>query len=378
MVVPTTFRATTHDLRELSPLRIDNGTGLRGATLGVLHRGGSFVFDPFAAYHAGLVSGPNIVIFGRIGSGKSAVTKMILRRAVTEGASAVVLDPKGEYSALAQQLGGSVMSVGDSGWCNIVTGEPDRDLRTIASLLGSARGRKLSDVEAMQLDSYWHEGAISTAPRPLLELLRRCDDHRDVELGSTVRRFVHGDLRGLIDGPDSPQDLSSRVMVLNLERWWGTDAIGTIAMLAWILAEQSLATGRGNRYLVADEAWSLLDNRESLLQLRGSLKLSRATGTSHILVLHRLADLAAVGDVGSRSYAAALSLLRDCDTHFIFRSADEDAATLAREFHLTETEQRYVTALPRGAALVRYGAYRSLVRCTPTSADLIDTDAAMR
>jgi hypothetical protein len=43
-------------------------------------------------------------------------------------------------------------------------------------------------------------------------------------------------------------------------------------------------------------------------------------------------------------------------------------------------EERYLTALPKGAALVRYGAYRSVVRVIPDERDrrFIDTDAAMR
>ena len=374
----TQFRATSHDLAHLSPIRADNGTGLRGPKLGSLHRGREFVFDPFAAYQSGLVTGPNVVIFGRIGSGKSAATKMMIRRAVNRGASVVVLDPKGEYSGLATQLGGRIVALGDTGWCNVFSGDVDVDVRLITALLGSARGRALDDVETLKVEMYWRDCNAGHSKRPLQTLLEWCQRNGDSVIGSTVHRFVGGDLKGLIDGTGAPEDPSDIINVLNLERWWGTDVISTVAMLAWAIAEQSLTTSTGHRFLVADEAWSLLDNQTSLLRLRGSLKLARATGTSHILILHRLADLETVGDVGSREYAAALSLLRDCDTHFMFQATHGDVAAFAREFDLTDLEQRYVAELPRGVTLARYGAHRSIVRLEPTRDDFVDTDGAMR
>ncbi len=47
---------------------------------------------------------------------------------------------------------------------------------------------------------------------------------------------------------------------------------------------------------------------------------------------------------------------------------------------LAPQEERYLTALPKGVALVRYGSHRSIVRVEPNDADrrVIDTDAAMR
>jgi hypothetical protein len=53
---------------------------------------------------------------------------------------------------------------------------------------------------------------------------------------------------------------------------------------------------------------------------------------------------------------------------------------MASALDLHERELSYLTALPKGTALVRYGAHRSIVRVTPDSRDLrfIDTDRAMR
>ena len=67
--------------------------------------GGSFVFDPFELYAAGIVSNPNMVVFGQIGRGKSAFVKTFLWREAVFGRRAWVVDPKGEYGDLAEAWG---------------------------------------------------------------------------------------------------------------------------------------------------------------------------------------------------------------------------------------------------------------------------------
>jgi hypothetical protein len=53
---------------------------------------------------------------------------------------------------------------------------------------------------------------------------------------------------------------------------------------------------------------------------------------------------------------------------------------MASALGLHAREERYLAALPKGAALVRYGAHRSIVRFRPDRRDVtfIDTDQAMR
>ncbi|MBW4079768.1 MAG: DUF87 domain-containing protein, partial [Acidobacteria bacterium] len=100
-----THWATSNDLRSLRAPSHDAGTGLVGEPLGHALRGAQFVFDPFDAYEAGIVSNPNMIVAGSIGVGKSTVVKMLLERALVRGRKVVVIDPKGEYGALARAHG---------------------------------------------------------------------------------------------------------------------------------------------------------------------------------------------------------------------------------------------------------------------------------
>jgi hypothetical protein len=84
--------------------------------------------------------------------------------------------------------------------------------------------------------------------------------------------------------------------------------------------------------------------------------------------------------LGSAQRERALGLLRECETAWLFRQPPDEAREMAIALGLHEREERYLTAVPKGTALVRYGAHRSIVRVLPDAADvaLIDTDAAMR
>ena len=77
--------------------------------------GGPFAHDPFELYAAGTVTNPNVTVLGQIGRGKSALVKTYLLRQAAFGRQVAVLDPKGEYGALARALGSSPLSLAPGG-----------------------------------------------------------------------------------------------------------------------------------------------------------------------------------------------------------------------------------------------------------------------
>ena len=96
---------TTRNLGAAYPLVAEAGLGHRGVLIGHDLLGGSFVYDPFELYGAGAVSNPNMIVFGQIGRGKSALLKTYLWRQAVFGRQAWVVDPKGEYGPLAELWG---------------------------------------------------------------------------------------------------------------------------------------------------------------------------------------------------------------------------------------------------------------------------------
>jgi type IV secretory pathway VirB4 component len=380
---------TSHQAGSLRCVLHDGGTGLSGEPLGTCEQGSSFVFDPFSAYDDRIVTNPNVLVTGSIGTGKSTIVKMLLARGLLHGRSAVVMDPKGEYAELARELGGTVIELGagSSTWCSPFSGDRRDDLALVETLIGASRGVTLSDEERYWLETTWATALGDRVSRPLAELaqalsrhLSDAQPHAQRTLAFALRRFVEGDLAGLFDGPSEPVTPDGRLVVLDLSRAWNSDHFAVTGLAAMAVARRYLAARDGAGYLVVDEAWALLSEPRIAHWLQGSWKLARARATSHVLVLHRWSDAYAAADQGSAQRAKVTSILRDCDTTVLFRQDPAELSLLDEVLALHLRERQYVTELTRGRALVRYGASRSIVRLEATSSDLrvIDTDRAMR
>jgi type IV secretory pathway VirB4 component len=380
---------TSSDVAALRSVIHDGGTGLSGEPLGVCEQGPQFVFDPFGAYRAGLVTNPNLLVTGAIGTGKSTVVKMLLMRALAEGRSAVVMDPKGEYGDLAHELGGSVVELGADSptWCNPFTGELRDDLALTEALIATSRAAALSDEERYWLEATWRQAVHEDETRPLAALARELVEHlSDADasarrsLAFALRRFVDGDLGGLFDGDARAVVPEGELVILDISRAWSSDHFAVTSLAAMAVARQFLELKAGAGYLVVDEAWAMLSEPRVAHWLQGSWKLARARATSHVLVLHRWSDAFSMADEGSAQRAKVTSILRDCDTTFLFRQDPGELALLDEVLQLNRKERQHVVELTRGVALVRYGAARSLVRFDPSTRDrrVIDTDQAMR
>ena len=98
-------RLTTAHLQAAYPFVAEGGLGAPGSYIGRDLFGGAFVYDAFELYSAGVLTSPNMLVAGQIGRGKSALIKTYVWRQRAFGRRAVIMDPKGEYGALAQACG---------------------------------------------------------------------------------------------------------------------------------------------------------------------------------------------------------------------------------------------------------------------------------
>ena len=385
---PWTHWATSLDLRSLRLPAHDAGTGLVGRALGRSLRGYDFTFDPFDAYRAGLISNPNMIVAGSIGAGKSTLVKMLLDRTLERNRRVVVIDPKGEYGELAITQGVRSMALGRDGWCNPFPSDSKDALEFLRALIGTAQGFALSSDQHYVLDEAFRQ---LRTPRPA-RVLRSLYDNLypfisssshpiERSLALTLYRFIEGDLAGLFDGEGEPMRLEGNTIVLDLSTLWSSSALSVAALSAVGAAQQLVGSNEAEPgYLILDEAWALLADSQALRWLQGSWKLARSRGISHVLVLHRWTDVGAVGNEGSAERERAKGLLRECETAWLFRQPPNEAREMSVALGLHDREERYLVSLPKGAALVRYGIYRSIVQFRPDARDavFIDTDAAMR
>jgi hypothetical protein len=99
----------------------------------------------------------------------------------------------------------------------------------------------------------------------------------------------------------------------------------------------------------------------------------------HILALHRLSDLRAAGDDGSRQQRLAQGLLAEASTTVVYRQHAQEVPDTADALGLSSTARDRIARLPAGVALWVVGGRCFEVRHLLSDREwqLIDTDAAM-
>jgi type IV secretory pathway VirB4 component len=413
-------QVTTRNLGAAYPFIAEAGLGQRGVVIGDDLLGGSFVFDPFELYAQGVVSNPNLVVFGQIGRGKSAFIKTFLWRQAVFGRRAWVVDPKGEYLDLAAAWGVRPVALRPGGAIRLNPLDPGperagsaaadlegstarRQMGLLASLASACLGRNLSPRERAALQVAL-AAAAARAEAPTVPSVVECllaptdeaaatlrtgrrdlvEDGRDVAL--ELRRLVHGDLCGMFDGPTTPGlDLSAQLVVLDLSALYTSSALGVLmaCATAWLQAAlaRTASSSPGGRqiFVVVDEAWAILSNLGVARWLQSSWKLSRAFGVSNIAVLHRVSDLRSVGASDSEQVALAQGLLADSETRIVYAQSPGEVGVASELLSLSSTEADLLPQLRRGVALWKVGQRSFLVqhRLGPLERAMVDTDQAM-
>ena len=409
-------RATSDVMAGAYPFLAEAGLGSAGVYIGQdAWSGGGFCFDPWVLYAQGVLTNPNCLLAGVVGKGKSCLAKSIATRSIAFGRRVYVPgDPKGEWTVVAEAVGGATIRLGPGSENRLNPLDPgprdpaltDEQWRAalrlrrrvlVGSLAESALGRPLVAVEHTALDAALTH-AVETAAVPTLpavvdallapttslagasatELAR---DGRD--LGHALRRLVAGDLAGLFDGPSTITfDPALPMVTLDLSGIQGSDQLIAMVMTcasAWM--ESALASsGGGQRWVIYDEAWRLMRQPALLARMQSQWKLSRGLGIANLLIVHRLSDLDAVGDQGSESRALARGLLGDCSTKIIYQQEVSESPHTARDLGLSSAEQAQLPDLQQGEGLWRVGQRAFVVRHVTTEAELrlFDTNSRMR
>jgi hypothetical protein len=387
---PLRFRLPTHQdtsnsLRGAYPFLAEGGLGAAGVFVGQdLYSGGSFVYDPWELYRRGLITAPNMVLAGIVGSGKSSLAKSLYSRSIPFGRRIYIPgDPKGEHSRIAELVGGRAIVLGhglrtrlnplDEGhragglseaeWVQQVAARR-RDL--IGALSETVLGRPLDAVEHTAVDIALRS-AVSSSPVPILPMvvdrLLQPDSGEDIRLeedgrmvGHALRRLVRGDLSGLFDGPSTTTfDPSLPMISLDLSRVSESAALMSVLMTcssAWMEAALMDPNG-GQRWVVYDEAWRLMSHPALLRRMDAQWRLSRHYGIANLLIFHRLGDLDTVGDQGTAMRALASSLLANAETRVIYRQEADQLGATAAALGLTRTEQALLPTLGTGQGLWR-------------------------
>jgi type IV secretory pathway VirB4 component len=220
--------------------------------------------------------------------------------------------------------------------------------------------------------------------RTTVEQLATDADARRTALA--LQDLCEGPLRGMFDGPTSPGlDLDARLLVLDLHAVRDSPAVGILmacatAWMSALLARMAERPGRERLINVADESWKIVQHTGLGEWFQSNFKLARQFGVMNLVVLHKLADLQAAGDAGSRAARIAEGLIADASTRVVYHQ-DESQISLTRHLlGLSETESQLIALLSAGQALWRVGSRSFVVQHyrSRLEAELTNTDTGMR
>jgi hypothetical protein len=402
---------TSATLGAAYPFLAESGLGSDGVVIGQdLYSGAAVVYDPWVLYASGIITAPNVVLAGIVGSGKSSLAKSLYTRSIAFGRRVYVPgDPKGEHTPVAEAVGGRAIRLGhglgarlnpldqghrpsglsDGEWLATVSARR-RDL--LGALAETVLARQLSPLEHTAVDAAL-ESTVAASTVPVLPMVvdriltpdaagdaRLADDGRHV--GHALRRLVAGDLQGLFDGPSTVEfDASLPMISLDLSRVTENSTLLSVLMTcasAW-MESALLDPAGGQRWVVYDEAWRLMSHPALLRRMDAHWRLARHYGIANMLIFHKLSDLDTVGDQGTAARALATSLLANAETRIIYRQESDQLGVTGTLLGLTGTEQKLLPSLGTGQGLWRIKDRAFVVQhqLHPSEVELFDTTFRM-
>lgn len=401
-------RNTTRHAQAIYPFLAPGGLGGRGVFIGRDSSGAAFCFDPWVLYGDGLLDDPNVIVLGKLGQGKSALVKTLLWRMMLFGRRAFVLDIKREYGPLCDAVGVRPISLvpGAGVRLNPLASRPEEhaQLELLRAVTLTAIGAPLTQVESGALREALRIVRRQAVAEPTLPEIAYVLFHPVAEMAERLRStparlaadarraalalqdLCEGPLRGMFDGPTTPGlDLDAKLVVLDLHAVRDSPAVGILmacasAWMSALLARTAARPGRERLINVADESWKIVQHTGLGEWFQANFKLARQFGVMNLVVLHKLADLQAAGDSGSRAARIAEGLVADASTRIIYHQ-DESQVELTRTLlGLSDSEARLIGMLSPGQALWRVASRAFVVQHYRSRLEtgLTNTDTGMR
>jgi type IV secretory pathway VirB4 component len=334
----------------------------------------------------------NSLILGASGSGKSFLAKTDLIRELCTGTTACVIDPDGEYAAIADAVGGRVIRLGlpgqflnvldlpapsAAGPCELPTRVLDLHA-LVAVLLGSERAERLRPaLDRAAMGAYqaagitadpatWHHAAPDLA-----DVVAHAEAELDpgsAELASHLAPYARGSFRALFTrdpgaGPDTQEAATACEVPLtvytleHLPEVLRTPAALLVLAACWRCAQD----GARRRMLLIDEAWQLLRDDAAARIVYRIAKSARKHRLALSLVTQDAEDLLH-SDLGT-------AVACNAATQILLHQAPQALALVCARFRLSAGEREFLAAAPRGYAVARTGATRAALATIATPAE---------
>ena len=332
----------------------------KGIMYGINEQNGSLIiFDRYSLENA------NEVVLGKSGAGKSYLIKLEALRQFMFGTEVIIIDPEGEYEALARTMGGEYVSFTPSEPVKInpfdlsglyEEGENELGLKILSlhGLLGIVIG-KLDAGEDAILDralgkTYRKKGvpvdpATKKKQPPLMEdlykVLLGMEDQTAKNLALRLEKFIKGSLSGIFN-QQSNFDITNPFTVFSikaLEEELRPIAMHIILDFVWTRVRKSLK----KRLLILDEAWYIMKYEDSASFVYGIAKRAR----KYYLALTTATQ--DVQDFLSTDYGKAV--LSNSSIQMLLKQSPTEIDLITKTFYLSEGEKELLLSSDVGEGL---------------------------
>jgi len=371
----TTFPFTSSDL-----------TSDEGIMYGInKHNGSLVIFDRFSLENA------NMVVFAKSGAGKSYVIKLEALRSIIFGTQILAIDPEEEYKAICDALGGNYIDFSPSSpskvnpfdLSGIATegenelGQKVLSLHTLLKLmLGELNPTEEAVLDRALIETYRIKG-ITTDPdtqtgveppvmEDLYKVLLGSSEPEARGMADRLERYVKGSMAGIFD-TQSNINLESQMTVFstkNMEEALRPIAFYMILDYIWTRIRRDLK----KRILIVEEAWVLMQNKDSAQFIYGIAKRAR----KYYLGLTTITQ--DVDDFLKSEYGQAI--VSNSSIQILLKQHPSAIDRIAEVFYLSEGEKRLLLAADKGEGLFFAGANHVAIKvqASPDEHKLITTN----
>ncbi len=318
------------------------------------------IVDRFSLHNA------NSIIFAQSGSGKSYAAKVEILRQLMQKTKVIVIDPEREYRQLSESLGGTYIklslkskekinpfdfSMSSYGGENNLA-EHIQDLTEVISLMveGLTSQEKAAldkaIIETYKKFGYTLHGKHTRAKKgkyPLLkDLCKTLKANGQASLLTRLEKFVKGSLSSVFDKQTNIK-LDNRLIIFDIKDL--PESLRQIMlMITANFVYNQVKKEPQKRMLVIDEGWLLLEHEESARFVAGLTRRARKYYLGVSIISQQANDF--LNNQYGRAIASQASL------RILMRQDTTTIAGVAREFKLSEYEEKFLLTCERGEAII--------------------------
>ena len=323
------------------------------------HDGSLIIFDRFTLENA------NSVILGKSGGGKSFMVKLESLRNLTMGIDVIILDPENEYRTLCQNLGGEFLDLSASSEVklnpfdlNVENPEPDElsnkilDLHSLMRvIMGDLTPSQDALLDRALVLTYREKGITQDASTfsnqaPLLEDVYKIfigmESIEARELAARLEKFVKGSAAGIFNS-HSNFDIKNPFTVFgirDLEENLRPVAMYIVLDYIWHHVRRG---EHKQRTLVVDEAWYLIQNKDSGAYLHNFAKRARKYKLGMTTITQDVEDFLSTEE--------GRAIITNSSLQIILKQSTAAVDQITKTFYLTGGEKHFLLSAGVGEGL---------------------------